>query len=93
MNTDHYIGCFKSLDSAGLPVMQTTHIIAELTPEVCMVKCKDTGNLYAGLKVIKTGPRFTKNLKSDRNRKYISGAQMLFTKNHNLMIMSVFEHN
>ena len=26
------------------------------------------------------GPRFTKNLKSDRNRKYISGAKMRFTK-------------
>ena len=26
------------------------------------------------------GPRFTKNLKSDRNRKHISGAKMRFTK-------------
>ena len=26
------------------------------------------------------GLRFTKNLKSDRNRKYISGAKMRFTK-------------
>ena len=28
----------------------------------------------------RTGPRFTKNLKSDRNRKLISGAKMRFTK-------------
>ena len=26
------------------------------------------------------GPRFTKNLKSDRNRKHISGAKMRFTR-------------
>ena len=32
-----------------------------------------------------------RNLKSDRNRKPISGAKMRFTKNHNLMITSVFE--
>ena len=37
------------------------------------------------------GPRFTKNLKSDRNRKPISGAKVRFTKSHNLMITSVFE--
>ena len=36
-------------------------------------------------------PRFTKNLKSDRNRKPISGAKMRFTKIHKLMITSVFE--
>ena len=33
----------------------------------------------------------TKNLKSDRNRKPISGAKVRFTKSHNLMITSVFE--
>ena len=37
------------------------------------------------------GPLFTKNLKSDRNRKPIPGAKMCFTKNHNLMITSVLE--
>ena len=37
------------------------------------------------------GPRFTKNLKSDRNRKPISGAKMRFTKSHKLMITSIFE--
>ena len=36
-------------------------------------------------------PRFTKNLKSDRNRKPISGAKMRFTKSHKVMITSVFE--
>ena len=40
-----------------------------------------------------SGPRFTTNLKSDRNRKHISGAKMRFTKTHNLMITSVFELN
>ena len=30
--------------------------------------------------ILKPGPRFTKNLKSDRNRKYISGTKMRFTK-------------
>ena len=33
------------------------------------------------------------SFKSDRNRKHISGAKMRFTKNYNLMITSVFEHN
>ena len=37
------------------------------------------------------GPVSQKNLKSDRNRKLISGAKMYFTKNHNLMITSVLE--
>ena len=37
-----------------------------------------------------TGPRFTKNLKSDRNRKPISGAKMRFTKNLNLIITTKF---
>ena len=37
------------------------------------------------------GPRFTKNLKGDRNRKPISEAKMRFTKYHCLMITSVFE--
>ena len=37
-----------------------------------------------------TGPRFTKNLKSDRNRKPISGAKMRFTKNLNLIITTIF---
>ena len=40
---------------------------------------------------IRPGPRFTKNLKSDRNRKPISGAKMRFTKSHKVMITSVFE--
>ena len=30
--------------------------------------------------MVSPGPRFTKNLKSDRNRKHISGAKNLFTK-------------
>ena len=37
-----------------------------------------------------SGPRFTKNLKSDRNRKHISEAKMCFTK-YNFMTTSVFE--
>ena len=32
-----------------------------------------------------SGPRFTKNLKSDRNSKHISGAKMCFTKIHNTL--------
>ena len=31
-------------------------------------------------KPVHSGPRFTKNLRSDRNRKHISGAKMRFTK-------------
>ena len=42
---------------------------------------------------IGSGPRFTKNLKSDRIRKPIAGTKMRFTKNHNLTITSVFEHD
>ena len=38
-------------------------------------------------------PRFTKNLKSDRNRTYISGVKCASQKNHNLIITSVFERN
>ena len=38
------------------------------------------------------GPRFTKILKSDRNRKHISGAKMRFTKII-IMVARVFERN
>ena len=38
-----------------------------------------------------TGPRFTKNLKSDRNRKPISEAKMRSTKYNNFLTTSVFE--
>ena len=39
-----------------------------------------TQNDCLSIKIRKHGPRFTKNLKSDRNRKHISGAKMRFTK-------------
>ena len=38
-------------------------------------------------------PRFTKVLKSDRNRKHISVAKTRSTKIHNVMVTSVFERN
>ena len=49
---------------------------------------------YNGLNQTKdTGPRFTKNLKSDSIRKHIAGTKMRFTKNHNLKNTSVFERD
>ena len=51
--------------------------------------------MFLTLSYLGTGPepRFTKNLKSDLNRKPIPGAKMCFTKNHNLTITSVFQRD